>query len=68
METSEILIKSNADYNRGYETGYHNKDYTWEDGIKCVSSNWLQKSQDFQEGFTAGQRDRLRDEMDKWMC
>ena len=68
METKESLNNVNSDYNRGYETGYHSKDYTWEDGIKYTSVSWPAESAEYKNGFTNGQRDRLRDEMDKWMC
>ncbi|WP_207536271.1 hypothetical protein [Desertivirga arenae] len=68
MELKENSIACNSEFNKGYEKGYHNKDYTWEDGIKYAAVTWPQEPEEFTKGFLQGQQDRLRDEMQKWMC
>jgi hypothetical protein len=68
MDTKELSSKVIREFNQGYEKGYHSKDYTWEDGIKFVTANWTPESADYTEGYSKGQGDRLRDEVQKWMC
>ena len=67
METAEVSPKAISDFNLGYENGYHRKDYTWEDGIKFISIIRSPESDDYKKGYAKGQRDRLRDEMQRWM-
>ncbi|WP_207424702.1 hypothetical protein [Desertivirga brevis] len=64
----ESTTKCISDFNKGYEKGYHSKDYTWEDGIRYTSASWQAESEEFVKGFAKGQQDRLRDEVQKWMC
>ncbi|MBC8052921.1 MAG: hypothetical protein H7Y13_07640 [Sphingobacteriaceae bacterium] len=68
MEIHDHPVKTPTDFDRGYEKGYHSKDYTWEDGIKYVCAKLVPESGDYKEGYEKGQRDRLRDEIQKWMC
>lgn len=67
METKESITHESSDFDRGYEKGYHCKDYTWEDGIKCISNLLHPESKYYQEGYNKGQRDRMRDEIQKWL-
>lgn len=67
METEEYPVKV-TEFNRGYANGYHTKDYTWEDGISYVLIKTDSAPGDFERGYLQGQRDRLKDELENWLC
>lgn len=68
MITKENTTLRSSDFTQGYEKGYHSKDYTWEDGINYVFADSTQESEQFREGYKQGCSDRMRDEIQKWMC
>lgn len=68
MRTKDKKTAIISEFAQGYEKGYHSKDYTWEDGINYVLSDSSNQSPQYREGYLQGNRDRLRDEVQKWMC
>ncbi|MBC7912913.1 MAG: hypothetical protein H7Y07_02215 [Pyrinomonadaceae bacterium] len=67
METKEHPMKASFEFNRGYEKGYHTKDYTWEDGIGHVLIDPSSNLDDYKRGYIKGQNDRVRDELENWL-
>ena len=68
METKKHPVKSTTEFNQGYEKGFHNKDYTWEDGISYVLISTKSALNDYKKGYLKGQNDRQKDELENWLC